>query len=101
MRTNWLKITKGLVEELWFALAMARIQLTNAPVGSGVSDLDCKLKISQEEARKVQGLETELAEVRREVTQIYSRLDALFDLIRTRNFDDTSSDCSLERENRL
>ena len=29
-------------------------------------------------AAKVQGLETELAEVRREVTQINSRLDALF-----------------------
>ena len=37
-------------------------------------------------AAKVQGLETELAEVRREVTQINSRLDALFDLIRTRIF---------------
>ena len=36
-------------------------------------------------AAKVQGLETKLAEVRREVTQINSRSDALFNLIRTRN----------------
>ena len=48
-------------------------------------------------AAKVQGLETELAEVRREVTQMNSRLDALFDLIRTGIFDDTSSDGSFER----
>ena len=35
MGTNWLRITKVSLEELWFAPVMAKIQLTNAPVGCG------------------------------------------------------------------
>ena len=33
--TKWLRITKVSLEQLWFALAMAKIEFTNAPVGCG------------------------------------------------------------------
>ena len=62
MGTNWLRITKVSLEELWFAPAMAKIQLKNAPVGCGGGGLspgtpphlDFEPKISQKEARRVQ-----------------------------------------------
>ena len=73
------------------------------PLGSG-SNLTCAGRSASEIdslATQVHELEAVLAELRREITKVNSRLYDILEVMQTRIFTDPSSDSSVERENRL